>query len=150
MRFWFEWISQLSFKLIVCSSSAVDFVILFSFYSVKVHNEVLWLLSRKGSCILWRKWHRVSPLFVIAFRFLLFYLWLFSWHDSYIINFEFCVINVCLVFWRSCSRCGKVLEFSYLSSEASFVKTRSGEVCFSFLFFDVLFAFLLNVNGVAN
>ncbi|XP_011032209.1 PREDICTED: transcription factor IIIB 90 kDa subunit-like isoform X3 [Populus euphratica] len=27
----------------------------------------------------------------------------------------------------SCSRCGKVLEFSYLSSEASFVKSRSGE-----------------------
>ncbi|XP_061959069.1 uncharacterized protein LOC133680262 isoform X2 [Populus nigra] len=27
----------------------------------------------------------------------------------------------------SCSRCGKVLEFSYLSAEASFVKTRSGE-----------------------
>ncbi|KAL3579950.1 hypothetical protein D5086_017785 [Populus alba] len=27
----------------------------------------------------------------------------------------------------SCSRCGKVLEFSYLSSEASFVKTKSGE-----------------------
>ncbi|KAI9388274.1 hypothetical protein POPTR_009G039100v4 [Populus trichocarpa] len=27
----------------------------------------------------------------------------------------------------SCSRCGKVLEFSYLSSEASFVQTRSGE-----------------------
>lgn len=34
--------------------------------------------------------------------------------------------------FRSCSRCGKVLKFDNYSTEATFVKNASGQVCYSF------------------
>lgn len=145
MRFWI-WVDlPIKFLIIACSSPAVEFIGYFLLYLPGIGTQ--WCFA----ALVEKAFLQVMTKLASCKCFVCLHLQIFA--DSLIflfIHLEFCVVYIYLVSWRSCCICGKVLQFTNFSTETTFVKDKTGQVC-SFLFsFYVLFSCLLIVNDVVN